>query len=148
MLTNTQYCRGFRLQQINQQESKQKMTCQEIEKIIKNHLRMLAGQSYNIFSGPMPLGAKSGLSLTLKSADIGNSVSNCMAFTITLRSGDRDALIDNATTLRNTFNHSLPEGVICEVPEQDFFVEGVKGAFRWVWESSFDIKATAVNTTN
>lgn len=120
------------------------MTFKEIEKIIINNIKVLTNQSYSIFSGPLPLSSKKGISLTLKNADLGSWPSSCLVFTMTLRSNDRDELLDHATTLRKVFNHTLPEGVITEVPEQDFFIEGVKGAFKWSWESSFDLKATAI----
>lgn len=119
------------------------MTIKEIEQNIRTAVEKVIGNSYPEFSGYLPLSVKNGLCLSLKNAVLGNSFGVGAVFSVTLRSEKRDTLLEHAALLRNSITGAFPEGFVAEIPEQDFFIEGVKGAFRWIWESSFEIVITA-----
>lgn len=119
------------------------MTIKEIEQNIKNAVIQTIGSIYQEFSGHMPLSAKNGISFSLKNAVLGNSSGIGAVFSVTLRSENHDNLLEHAATLRKSISEAFPERIIAEIPEQEFSIEGVKGAFRWTWESSFDIVITA-----
>ena len=119
------------------------MTVKEIGQHISNAASGITGTTYPEFTGHLPLSVKKGICYTIKSAVLGNTFGMGAAFSITLRSEKHDELIEHASALRKNIAGKFPDTITAEIPEQDFSVEGVKGAFRWIWETSFDIIITA-----
>ena len=106
---------------------------------LHNAAAQLASGSYPQFTGARPVSIRKAICVTLKRAEPGNRHSENFTFTITLRSAEREELIDDICILKKSLAGNLEENLVGEIPAQDFIIEGVKGASRWVWESRFDI---------
>ena len=119
------------------------MTVKEIDQNVRTAVVNTIGSIYPEFSGHMPLSIKNGICFSLKNAVLGNNCGIGAVFSLTLRSEKHDTLIEHAALLRKNISGAFPEGFIAEIPDQEFSATGVKGAFRWIWESSFDIVITA-----
>ena len=116
------------------------MTLNETEELLKTAAVRAAGTELVFFSGIMPLGARRGALITVKSANCGNGSSDEFLFTLTLRAPDRKTLLADAEKIRRSLAEIAPEYLAVELPEQDLVTEGAKGEFLWVWQTGFDIR--------
>lgn len=116
------------------------MTLNETEQLLKTAAAQAAGEELVFFSGIMPLGARRGALITVKSASCGNGDSDEFLFTLTLRAPDRQTLLADAEKIRRSLAEIVPEHLALEIPEQDLVTEGVKGEFLWVWQTGFDVR--------
>lgn len=119
------------------------MTIDEIEQKIRIAITNLIGEQYPEFHTHLPLSVKKGICVSLKNAVLGNTFGIGTVYTITMRSDEHDMLRKHAALLREKITEEFSEHIIAEIPEQDFFIEGVKGSFRWIWETGFDMIITS-----
>ena len=116
-----------------------------MQELANSSLVTVAGSQPPIFYGVLPLGAKKGIGITVKSISGVNSRSCVCCLILTLRAENRDELLAHADLLRSKLPSTAPEGTIMEFPEQDFSIEGIKTINRWVWQMSLALKITTAN---